>query len=204
MPTSYTAGILDGDITTFEEYAKQCMRAFGASMHMRDEPMDKEWEPQEPSDRNKKLAEQKKNEIDYYSSASKEDLELKEKIHILDKIERCANTLIQNIDKKNQLEGFKEQAQQWEPPTDEHIKYKEFMIKQLDKTIDFDCGYDLWLGWLEDDIEEYPDIDGKEVRKRLIKDATASMKRYEKQHKEELERVEERNKWAKEVLKTFK
>ena len=36
MPTGYTAGILEGKIKTFPEFAKICMRAFGAAIHMRD------------------------------------------------------------------------------------------------------------------------------------------------------------------------
>ena len=50
MPTGYTAGILDGKITTFPQFAKQCMRAFGATIHMRDDDMDAEITPRTPSD----------------------------------------------------------------------------------------------------------------------------------------------------------
>ena len=38
MPTGYTAGILEGE--TFEQYALQCAKAFGALVMMRDEPSD--------------------------------------------------------------------------------------------------------------------------------------------------------------------
>ena len=30
MPTGYTAGIIDGKTETFQDFEKQCMRAFGA------------------------------------------------------------------------------------------------------------------------------------------------------------------------------
>ncbi len=50
MPTGYTAEILDGKITTFPQFAKQCMRAFGATIHMRDDDMDAEFTPRTPSD----------------------------------------------------------------------------------------------------------------------------------------------------------
>lgn len=53
MPTGYTAGILDGEINTFEEFAKTCMRAFGATIHMRDEPLSKTYEPEKTSDYHK-------------------------------------------------------------------------------------------------------------------------------------------------------
>jgi hypothetical protein len=49
MPTGYTAGIIDGEITTFEQFATQCSRAFGATIHMRDNPLDSPYEPRTPS-----------------------------------------------------------------------------------------------------------------------------------------------------------
>jgi hypothetical protein len=50
MPTAYTSGILDGKITTFPQFAKQCTRAFGATIHMRDDHMDAEIVPRTASD----------------------------------------------------------------------------------------------------------------------------------------------------------
>lgn len=41
MPTGYTAGILDNKITTFSEFALLCSRAFGATIHMREDDLDK-------------------------------------------------------------------------------------------------------------------------------------------------------------------
>jgi len=50
MPTGYTAGIINGETETFQDFAKDCMRAFGATMHMRDDDMDKDYVPRTPSD----------------------------------------------------------------------------------------------------------------------------------------------------------
>jgi len=44
MPTGYTQGILDGTTKDFKEFAKHCMKAFGACVHMRDDDMKKEYE----------------------------------------------------------------------------------------------------------------------------------------------------------------
>ena len=48
MPTGYTNGILNGEIKTFDEFAKQCIRAFGAAIHMRDDDFNKEYEKRKP------------------------------------------------------------------------------------------------------------------------------------------------------------
>ena len=39
MPTGYTAGIEDGEITTGKDFLKLCTRAFGIAMDVRDEPL---------------------------------------------------------------------------------------------------------------------------------------------------------------------
>lgn len=43
MPTGYTAGILNGTIKTFKEFATKCSRAF--MIHMRDEAHDAPYTP---------------------------------------------------------------------------------------------------------------------------------------------------------------
>jgi hypothetical protein len=46
MPTGYTSEILDGTTKTFQDFAKICMRALGATIHMRDEKLNEEYKPQ--------------------------------------------------------------------------------------------------------------------------------------------------------------
>lgn len=46
MPTGYTAGIIDGKIKDFKEFAKLCSRAF--IVHLRDEPINSEYKKREP------------------------------------------------------------------------------------------------------------------------------------------------------------
>lgn len=74
MPTGYTAGILDGTINDFPQFAKLWMRAFGATVMMRDEPLDKEWEPRTPSDYHLKAIEKANAELDKAKSYSDEDI----------------------------------------------------------------------------------------------------------------------------------
>lgn len=50
MATGFTSGIIDGSITNFKQFATQCIRAFGATLHMRDESLDVEYTPQKVSD----------------------------------------------------------------------------------------------------------------------------------------------------------
>src|SRR5688572_13460567 len=69
MPTGYTAGILSGETKSFKQFAIDCMRAFGATIHMRDEPMDKPYEPRTPSEYySKRIGELKKQISDLTST----------------------------------------------------------------------------------------------------------------------------------------
>ena len=61
MPTGYTAGILDGTVKDFNEFAKKCSRAF--MIHLRDEPFDSEYKKREPSDYHSKNL--KEAEVNY-------------------------------------------------------------------------------------------------------------------------------------------
>ena len=54
MPTGYTAGVADGSIIDFNEYALQCARNFGACILLRDEPLSSEIPEFEPSDYHEK------------------------------------------------------------------------------------------------------------------------------------------------------
>ena len=74
MPTGYTAGILDEKITNFPQFAKLCMRAFGATIHMRDEDMNIEYKKRVPSDFYQKEIEKAKQVIRDASMFSDEQI----------------------------------------------------------------------------------------------------------------------------------
>lgn len=78
MPTGYTEGIMNGKITTFPQFAKLCMRAFGATIHLRDESLDSEYEPRVPSDyHSKEIERAKKNIIDAKKLSDEEIIDSK-------------------------------------------------------------------------------------------------------------------------------
>jgi len=139
MPTGYTTRIIDGDITTFEEFAKLCARAFGATIHMRDENLDKEYEPRIPSDYYSRVIAETKEEIERIKNSTDEEI----KLDILNKYNKDLlyhKNKIEEIERHaSSLTPMLEKAQSYVPPTEEHIGIREFMIEQLRQTIDRDC-----------------------------------------------------------------
>jgi len=138
MPTGYTADITKG--ISFEQFALNCARAFGALVTMRDDPADapipSEFKPDgyaakrlaqlqaELADINAMTAWQCKNAAiseyrqhrDYHIKGQKENAELREKyLHMLKQVEA------------------------WTPPTPEHEGLKKFMCEQITQSINFDC-----------------------------------------------------------------
>ena len=139
MPTGYTADIANKEVT-FREFALTCARAFGATIDMRDESMDAPI-PEEfkPGDYHSKKLVSLKDDLSKLESISAEDAK--------DLAEREYQENLKNhqdfISKKQELAKkynvLLEQAQAWEPPTPEHIGLKDFMVKQLQQSLDFDC-----------------------------------------------------------------
>lgn len=111
MPTGYTVGIADGKITTFEQYAMTCARAFGALVMMRDDPFDA------PIPEEIKVA-------DYYVTNAKEKSEAYDAFIALD---------------QDGLEALyqKESADAWtyynksKPP--ENVTFKDWLAKNREK-----------------------------------------------------------------------
>lgn len=132
MPTGYTHPVCEGKITEFSDFALSCARAMGALIMMRDEPADAPIPDEfKPSDWNeKRLAEarQRLAEIEamtpeqvatacdeYYAQQlrSHEEYEAKEELA------------------EQRLSAMLEKVQAWAPPTNEHVRFKEFMVEQL-------------------------------------------------------------------------
>lgn len=174
MPTGYTSGIENG--MTFKEYATNCAKAFGANVLMRDLPMSapiKTYET-DPYYVNKLLQTIKeKEEFLKLSVEQKNELWIKEyKEYVTERT---------SWNNKNQLlrekyEAMLEKVNSFEPPTEDHVNYKEFMKSQIVESIKFDCyvheikeqesfedWLDIKLNGFEKDIEYYTEKNEDEI-----------------------------------------
>lgn len=203
MPTGYTAGILDGEITTFPQFAKQCMRAFGATIHMRDDNMDVEYTPRTPSDYYSKeidKAKQLLKDVEILSdeeiTRNRKDQLQKDKEYHLKAIEKA------KIDTKKMNEILKDVIT-WQPPTSEHTGIKDFMIDQIEKTIDFDCKtkyHDEALLKIE---LELLTLNASEIRKDMIEKAKKDFEYHTKNYNEDVERCEKSNQWVSDFISSL-
>jgi hypothetical protein len=145
MPTSYTADI-ENDIS-FEDYALGCARAFGATMHQRDDNM---------KDKPKLRGVESSYHIDALSAAKKAVSELEAMAGVNDRtkygkkvieeeIAYSQESFNKKIILKNKYENMRSKVYNWFPPTLDHENLKNFMINQINESIDFDCNinYDM-------------------------------------------------------------
>lgn len=203
MPTGYTAGILDGKIKTFPEFAKICMRAFGATIHMRDDDLDKPYVPRTPSDYHAKNIKAARKEIKKISKMTDEELIRseekklkKEKKYHEERIEERRNNFIV-------LGGMLTSVKQWEPPTQDHYGLKDFMKEQITKTIDFDCDTEYNEKELSEIKEKLKNLNASIIRAARKKEAEDDLSYHLKEYQKEIERCAGSNKWVEELIKSL-
>jgi len=203
MPTVYTAGILDGTVTTFPQFAKLCMRAFGATIHLRDENLDAEYESRVPSDYHSKAIEKAKKAIidaqkltDYeIIDTQKKRLEAIKKYH-LEAIEKTKKATIE-------INKILSDVRKWQPPTPGHTGIKDFMIEQIERTIDFDCKTDDHdKGLIEIEIEVLT-INASDIRKQMIEQARKDLLYHNVENLKEVQRCDQSNKWVADLLESL-
>jgi hypothetical protein len=187
MPTGYTAKIADG--ISFREYALNCARAFGALIMMRDEPFDAPIPKKfEPSDYHAQKLKELEKELTKAKKMTDSEAESEARFEYDKELESHKKYLDDKVKLKEKYLDMLKQVRVWQPPTPEHIEYKNFMISQIEQSIDFDCSTThckpptLKIGrvWLSEKIA------------RLIKD----LEYHNEQNLKEIDNANGRSEWV--------
>ena len=203
MPTGYTAGILDGKTTTFPQFAKQCMRAFGASIHLRDEPSDSEFTERTPSNYYKEQIEKAKQVLESVPTLSDDEIINSRKIQLEKEKENCLQKIEKSkVDSKN-LNDILIEINNWQPPTSEHFGIKDFMVDQIKETIGFDCNAKYYVESLEKIELQLLTLVASEIRTDLIEKAKKDFEYNTKNFNEDVERCNQSNKWISDFVSSL-
>lgn len=198
MPTGYTAPVKDGEITSLADFALTCSRGFGALVLLRDNEQSLE------ATRRYIESEDYLASSSYYADemakaqARLAELEAMDEREALAAAQEAADEVIaQNrhnaearLVERERYEAMEAKVEAWEPPTRDHIEFKNFMLKQIRESIEFDCSPfamrvpDVSLGWRETEIEQ--------CRKRIA--------RAEEEIENERARNENRRAWVTALL----
>lgn len=186
MPTGYIADIAK-DIS-FEQFALGCARAFGATITMRDDPAGTEIPVFVPSDYHRKQVEIAHAELAKINAMSFEDSRQAALADYLDACERNQSYREERQTLRTKYEAMLVQAEAWEPPTPDHVAMKEFMVDQIKKSIDWDCG--------SDHLADPEKLSGDAWRAQQLQTISESLAYHTREHEQEVERTRTRNAWV--------
>lgn len=195
MPTGYTEAIKN-DIT-FQDYALACARAFGACVTMREEPTDTKIPDEFLVDEYYYSAvnEAHDNLANFLSLTSDEISELYE-VHFTKQEEQYEKTRKDKQALEVKYLRMLAEVQDYVPPSHEHINFKKFMEDQIRQSIDWDCDMKYY-----DVPKRVPAMDWY---KESLDYLQRAMDNREKSLEEEIERVNGRNLWIKQLKGSLK
>jgi len=192
MPTGYTADLYDGRATTAAEYLIGCARAFDYESGRNG----KKLEPSTPDTTHADGAilthEARIAEVTAWSDDDA-DREA-EKVYRAE-MERVQEQRAKYDAIQARYESVLADVEAWEPPTELHVGMKEFAVKQLRESLEFDCG----TSWLKDPERK----SGAVYRADEIASAAKSLSYYREDRAKAIKRTEERNAWVGALLESL-
>ena len=188
MPTGYTCGVVDGEVTEFSDFAMRCARAFGALINMRDDPMDApiptEMLPQTKCHDDRIEADLKRmGEVQAMTLAAADTEALE--VHRQALAARAKYLADRDLE-ASRLNAMLAKVRAWQPPTPDHSEMKKFMIDQL--TISLPGDYAPPIPAL---------LDGAAWRQQEIDRLSDSVVYHQKERAKEIERTQSRVEWVK-------
>lgn len=188
MSTGYTSQIEKG--VTFKEFVLSCSRAFGALITMRDDPADTTI-PDEiiPSDWNKTELKKAEEQLETLQSMTIEQVEKESFKEYLETINSYREKLRKDNELREKYLAMFNQVKAWQPPTPDHIGLKDFMISQIEQSINFDCIADHIPYPILKTVNEW--LSGK------IEECLKDIKYHTKEYADEVDRCAQRTAWIK-------
>lgn len=192
MPTGYTWDVANGNMTEAKDYILRCARAFGATIMMRDDPLDKPIPEFQPNSYHREAMEAAKRKIDELYGLTIEHIQERIDVEYWHELDCNKKYRQEKIDERNRYSGMLSKVEKWQPPSPEHCKLKEFCIDQLNECLKHEFS--------DKDLDEYYPIDLEKptIEKWLedkIKEYSGQVEYHQKKHNEEVERTNERNNW---------
>lgn len=192
MPTGYTYKIEDGTITTLPEFAILCARAFGATIMMRDEPLDTPIpETFEPSDYSVRALTRAKADLLAAETMTLEEAQADADLAYARRMEEWRESTAKRVATNARYAAVRTQVEAWTPPTPDHEGLKTFMLEQIDVSVS---------DYVEPEPTKRP---GMEWRAGLIADAQRSIEYHSKGDTEERERAAMRSKWVRDLRESL-
>jgi len=183
---------------SFNDFVMGCARQMGACISMRDMPSNTSIpEEFEISNHSKIRSEEAKKELEEFYRLTEEDWRKAAQKEFDDEIKSRKESEEKKIILKEKYESMIRKVELWKPPGKDHYEFKEFMLKQLDDSIKWDCS-----DYSKDDSPTL--LTGLEWKKRqedyLVRSINISTESYEN----ECRSIKNKNKWIKDLRDSLK
>jgi hypothetical protein len=188
--TGYTFTIVENEYD-FQRAMLTFARAFGACIMQRDDPHDVLPKYREVSDfYSKNVADSKQQLADWEAKSDAEKIaEINaENVRAIASYEETIREYTATVEFFTDL---KQKIEQWVPPTDEHIRLKEFALEQINMSMPD-------LNWVQESLQERlkkTDADFQRAVQERGEMLQRVNERSESSYQEELDRVNSSNKW---------
>jgi hypothetical protein len=193
MPTGYTSDISKG--ISFKKFALTCARAFGALYSMRDEPMDADIPVKfEVEKFYYDWVEDGKRDVLRIESMTEKECRVAAKADYDKEIRYRENAIAEANALRMKYEIMLAEAYSWIPPSRDHMELKDFMIKQIKESIEWDCSTEYY----EKDVPSLKPWDQWQ-REALIA-ARRSLANHEESLNKAITSAESRTKWVRQLI----
>lgn len=199
MPTGYTAILGETEDMKLKDFAMLCARNFGACIEMRDLPLSAPIpEKFEPSPYYKdRLEEAKRKYADFMALSASEKRAFLERTfeEVIDSnIKDYEETSKSKDVLRRRYNAMLLKVVKWTPPTSEHIDLREFMIKQIHDSIEWDC---------KEYMPQLPNKDEWCDICRYIASLKKDVEYYQEAYDKEQARYASLNKWLDDLRNSF-
>ena len=199
MPTGYTYSVQNGEVTELKEFMLSCAKGFGAFINMRDDGISSDIKYREVGEYYSRRLENTKREFEEFKLLSDEEIQKQLDESYERRVKEQKEGLKRFDEQKQRYLDMIDKVKEWIPPTEDHIKLKEFALEQLNSSLEFDCSDSSRNYYLQepfkDTVEEY--------RVYKIKSYLKDLEYYSKSYRDELESVEKANKWIRDLIESL-
>jgi len=176
----------------FPDFVLQCARAMGACAMMRDDPFDAPIPEFKPSDYYVRKVEEAKADRHQLLAMTDEE---KIAFGVAKKADELASAE-EYLDRETleilRLSEMRDRVTAWEPPTSEHVGLKDFMLDQINISMNR-------LSYSEGRIAEIKQKFARDYYDEAVAEATRQIDYGTVEMRKENERTEARNRWVREL-----
>jgi len=194
MITCYTEKIVNGSISTGQDFLMLCVRALDIACSMREKPLSEPLpEKFEEDDYYVQSLKDAEVELVKYTNMSDDELQTEMDAEYKQAEQNADERAIKHQQEKLAYDKVRREVLRWQPPTEVHENLKKFALEQIDS-----CNRDY------DPHAYLPQrVDLKTYRAEKIKDAAYVVIRHTERLQTMRESIDYKNKWLAELRASF-